>query len=115
MIENMTGILVLIASPGDTAEERATVRDKINDWNTNRGPRQKIVFLPWLFERHAVSRMGDRPQAIINSQAVDKADAVIAFFRQSTRDLYWSKRFRDCGRNYSSKRIGKTRSPLFFD
>ena len=80
MIENMNGILVLIASPGDTAEERAIVRDQINDWNINNGRRQKVVLLPWLYERNAVARMGNRPQAIINSQAVDKADVVVAFF-----------------------------------
>ncbi|KSU53324.1 hypothetical protein AS181_22085 [Gordonia sp. SGD-V-85] len=69
-----------MASPGDTADERATVRDAINDWNIQRGRREKVALLPWLYERHAVPGMGDRPQAIINGQAVDQSDVVVAFF-----------------------------------
>jgi hypothetical protein len=77
---NMTGVLVVIASPGDAGEERAAVRDQINDWNINNGRRQGIALLPWLYERSAVPALGARPQSIINSQAVDRADVVVAFF-----------------------------------
>jgi hypothetical protein len=80
MPQAMTGVLVVIASPGDAAEERATVRDALVDWNISRGRREGVALLPWLWERHAVPRMGDRPQALINSQAVDQADVVVAFF-----------------------------------
>ncbi|HRC50336.1 MAG TPA: hypothetical protein PK331_05355 [Gordonia sp. (in: high G+C Gram-positive bacteria)] len=76
----MTGILVVIASPGDTADERAAVRDQMNDWNINNGRRQGIALLPWLYERSAVPALGSRPQSVINSQAVDRADVVVAFF-----------------------------------
>jgi hypothetical protein len=76
----MTGVLVVMASPGDAAEERATVRDALVDWNISRGRREGVALLPWLWERHVVPRMGDRPQALINSQAVDQADIVVAFF-----------------------------------
>lgn len=74
------GVLVLIASPGDAVEERAAVREALVDWNITRGRRERVALLPWLFERHAVAKVGDRPQAIINAQAVDKADVVVAFF-----------------------------------
>ena len=77
---NMAGVLVVIASPGDTDEERAAVRDQMNDWNINNGRRQGIALLPWLYERSAVPALGARPQSIINSQAVDRADVVVAFF-----------------------------------
>ena len=73
-------VLVLVASPSDAIDERATVRDELNDWSVTNGPRQGVVLLPWLYERHAVARMGDRAQGLINSQAVDKADVVVAFF-----------------------------------
>jgi hypothetical protein len=76
----MNGILVLVASPGDALEERAAVREALVDWNINRGRRDNIALLPWLFERHAVARVGQRPQAVINGQAVDQADVVVAFF-----------------------------------
>lgn len=74
----MNGLLVLIASPMDTAEERAAVRNGLVDWNIQRGRREKVAVLPWLWERSAVPIMGDRPQALINSQAVDQADVVVA-------------------------------------
>lgn len=73
-------VLVLVASPGDAAEERATVRDELNDWSVTNGARQGVVLLPWLYERHAVARLGDRAQGLINAQAVDRADVVVAFF-----------------------------------
>ena len=80
MPEPVNSVLVVVASPGDAAEERAAVREALNDWNTKHGRRQGVVVLPWLYERHAVPAMGDRAQALINSQAVDQADVVVAFF-----------------------------------
>lgn len=71
---------MLIASPGHTSDERVTVRDQINDWNINNGRRAGIALLPWLYERSAVPALGARPQAVINAQAVDRADVVVAFF-----------------------------------
>ena len=76
----MNGLLILIASPTDTTEERAAVRNALVDWNTHRGRREKVAALPWLWERSAVPIMGSHPQALINSQAVDQADIVVAFF-----------------------------------
>lgn len=80
MPQSMTGVLALIASPSDAAEERAVVRDALSDWTVTRGRRDGVAVLPWLWERHAVARVGDRPQALLNSQAVDRADIVLAFF-----------------------------------
>ena len=76
----MNGVLVLVASPGDAIEERAAVREALVDWNVTRGRREHVALIPWLFERHAVAKVGKRPQAIINAQAVDQADVVVAFF-----------------------------------
>lgn len=61
-------------------EERAIVRDGLNDWNITRGRRAGVMLLPWLWERHAVPQIGGRPQSLINSQAVDQSDVVVAFF-----------------------------------
>ena len=80
MPQPMTGVLALIASPSDAAEERAVVRDALMDWTVTRGRRDGIAVLPWLWERHAVAKVGDRPQALLNGQAVDRADIVVAFF-----------------------------------
>lgn len=80
MPQALNGVLVLIASPGDAVEERASVSAGLNDWNITRGRREAVALLPWLWERHSVARVGGRPQGIINAQAVDKSDVVIAFF-----------------------------------
>lgn len=80
MPQPMTGVLVLVASPGDASEERATVSDGLLDWNITRGRRDGVALLPWRWEKHAVAALGGRPQEIINTQAVDRADVVVAFF-----------------------------------
>jgi hypothetical protein len=80
MPQAMTGVLILIASPGDTYEERLAVSQALMDWNVTRGRRDGVALLPWLYEKHAVPRMGGRPQEIINEQAVTKSDIVVAFF-----------------------------------
>jgi hypothetical protein len=70
----------LIASPGDTADERIAVSEALADWNAVRGRRQGAALLGWRYEKHAVPRLGKRPQEIINEQAVHQSDAVVAFF-----------------------------------
>lgn len=73
-------ILVLVASPSDTADERAAVYEALGTWNASRGEREAVVVVPWLYEQHAVPRLGGGPQSVINQQAVDRADVVVAFF-----------------------------------
>ncbi len=75
-----TAISILIASPGDVAEEREVAKRVVESWNTQRAAATGVVFLPLLWELHAIPEQGDRPQAIINRQIVDHADALIALF-----------------------------------
>lgn len=75
-----TAIVVLIASPGDTADERAAIQFQLSRWNVSRGEREGVVAVPWLYEQHSVPVLGGHPQSVINSQAVDRADVVVAFF-----------------------------------
>ena len=76
----MTGVIALIASPDDAGEERALLRDKLIAWTVTHGRREGVAVIPWLWERHPVTVVGGRPQALLNEQAVDQADVVIAFF-----------------------------------
>ncbi|MBB2988520.1 hypothetical protein [Terracoccus luteus] len=71
---------VLIASPGDTGEERNAVERSIGGWNASRAEREQTVLLPWRWEMHAVPVMGATAQEVINAQAVDQSDIVIALF-----------------------------------
>lgn len=75
-----TAIIVLVASPGDTADERAAIQLQLGKWNVSRGEREGVVVVPWLYEQHSVPVLGGHPQSVINAQAVDRADAVVAFF-----------------------------------
>lgn len=75
-----TAIVVLIASPGDTADERAAIQLQLSRWNVSRGEREGVVAVPWLYEQHSVPVLGGHPQSVINAQAVGRADVVVAFF-----------------------------------
>ena len=80
MPHHLTGVLVLIASPGDAIDERIAVSEALTDWNVIRGRRHGAALLGWRYEKHAVPRLGGRPQKIINEQAVNQSDVVVAFF-----------------------------------
>lgn len=71
---------VLIASPGDTAPERDAVERALHGWNSSRAEREQIMLAPWRWETHAVPELGGSAQSIINSQAVDSCDVVLAIF-----------------------------------
>lgn len=73
-------LIVLIASPSDTAAERAAVFQSLSDWNVHRGEAEGVVLVPWLYEQHAIPLLGQGAQSLINRQALDRADIVIAFF-----------------------------------
>lgn len=71
---------VLIASPGDTGEERDAVEKSIGGWNASRSEAEQVVLLPWRWEKHGVPVLGATAQGVINRQAVDQSDIVIALF-----------------------------------
>ena len=71
---------VMIASPSDVASERSIVREVIYDWNAVHSERESIVLLPVGWESHTSPEMGDRAQAIINEQTVDKCDLLVGIF-----------------------------------
>lgn len=71
---------VLIASPGDTREERDAVERSLHRWNSARAERAQVVLLPRRWETHTVPGIGASPQDVINEQLADEADIVIAIF-----------------------------------
>lgn len=73
-------LTVLIAAPSDTSNECRAVESSLSEWNAARARREQIILLPWRYTSHAVPVLGGNPQSIINSQAVDRADIVIALF-----------------------------------
>lgn len=77
---NTTAFRVMIASPSDVPEERAIVREVLNDWNDQHSEQRSVVLLPVGWETHAVPTLGDRPQSIINKQVLKNADALVGVF-----------------------------------
>ncbi len=71
-------VKVLVASPGDVAEERGMVEDVIKQWNAR--PQRPLMLEAMLWESHAAPETGDRVQGILNKQIVDLCDFAIGIF-----------------------------------
>ena len=71
---------ILIASPGDVAEEREIVVRAISEWNDLNSHERQIVLLPLRWETHSSPDHGVRPQSVINRQVADHCDLVIGIF-----------------------------------
>ena len=75
-----TVINIMIASPKDVTRERTLAQEVIAEWNSLHAERLKLVLMPLLWEVDAYPEMGDRAQAVVNRQVVDRADVLIAIF-----------------------------------
>ncbi|GAB3255904.1 hypothetical protein GCM10027347_17370 [Larkinella harenae] len=70
---------VMIASPSDVSEERALIREVINEWNAVHSEDKRIILMPIGWETHASPAFG-RPQEVINNQILQDADLLVAVF-----------------------------------
>lgn len=80
MAYKATIIPVMIASPGDVAEEREAIREVIHDWNDVNASSQGIVLTPVGWETHSSPELGARPQELINERLLNECDLLIAVF-----------------------------------
>jgi hypothetical protein len=71
---------VMIASPGDVAQERAIVTEELLRWNDANTSARQIVLLPVKWETHSTPQLGAPAQAIINEQLLDDVDIMIGIF-----------------------------------
>src|ERR1017187_4126958 len=71
---------VMIASPGDVAEERRVVTEEIYRWNDANAFARKLVLLPVKWETRSTPQMGGHPQTIIDHQLLEDADIVVGIF-----------------------------------
>jgi hypothetical protein len=71
---------VMIASPGDVADERMIVRDVIQDWNAANSKHRGIVLQAIGWDSHSYPSMEDHPQGVLNKQILVDADPLIAVF-----------------------------------
>jgi hypothetical protein len=75
-----TVVRVLLASPGDTADERDLARTAIARWNSSNAMEQAVVLVPVGWESDSVPEWGDHPQSILNRQLVDSSDVLLGIF-----------------------------------
>jgi len=80
MVQPVTAVFVMIASPSDIAEARQAVYTALARWNETNTTTRNVALIPLRWETGTVPMLGGDPQAIINKQLVDKADIVIALF-----------------------------------
>lgn len=77
---NARVLKVMIASPGDVANERQIAHDVIAEWNDIHSEDRGLVLKPIGWETHSAPTIGDRPQAIINKQVLANCDLLVAVF-----------------------------------
>jgi hypothetical protein len=71
---------VFIASPSDTSDQRAAIRDAVVRWNETEPRHFGVVLLPVMWETHTYPDLSEPAQPVINRQVVDRADIVVATF-----------------------------------
>jgi len=71
---------ILVASPSDCIQERKVIPEVIYSWNAVNSFQRAAILEPVLWETHAIPELGDRPQAIINKQLVEKCDILVGTF-----------------------------------
>jgi hypothetical protein len=75
-----TAYQVFIASPSDVSKEREIIRNTLHRWNDLHSSERKEVLLPVGWETHTAPMLGEKPQDIINRQALETCDLLICVF-----------------------------------
>lgn len=78
--QNITLYRIFLAAPSDVTEELFVVEEVVRDWNLQHGQnlRVRVELVNW--RTHTRPATGKRPQALVNKQAFDLCDVVIAIF-----------------------------------
>lgn len=80
MAYSATVIPVMIASPGDVAEEREVIREAIHDWNDINAERSSVMLAAVGWDSHSSPELGERPQGLINRRILKNCDLLIGVF-----------------------------------
>lgn len=73
-------IRILIGGPSDTTEYKDAADRLVREWNASHSKSSGMVFLPIRWEIDTFPKYGPHPQTVVNVQAVDDCDAMIAIF-----------------------------------
>lgn len=80
MAYKATVVPVMIASPGDVAEEREIARSVIHDWNDVNSQRSKVMLAAVGWDSHSSPELGERPQELINKRVLKDCDILVGVF-----------------------------------
>ena len=80
MAYQVTVIPIMIASPGDVAEEREVIRTVIHDWNDVNASISRVMLASVGWETHSSPELGARPQELINSRILKDCDLLVGVF-----------------------------------
>lgn len=80
MAYQATVIPIMIASPGDVAEEREVIRTVIHDWNDVNASVSRVMLAAVGWETHSSPELGTRPQELINSRILEDCDLLVGVF-----------------------------------
>jgi hypothetical protein len=80
MPESITLYRVFLAAPSDVTDESIVVEGLLRDWNLQHGQefKARVELVHWRTHTHPAT--GRRPQALVNKQAFDACDVVVAIF-----------------------------------
>src|SRR5438105_3764750 len=71
---------VFLATPSDVSEELVVAEALLRDWNVQHGQALGVRLELVNWRTHTRPATGKRPQALVNKQAFDSCDLVIAIF-----------------------------------
>ena len=80
MAYQATVIPIMIASPGDVAEEREVIRTVVHDWNDVNASVSRVMLAAVGWETHSSPELGARPQELINSRLLKDCDLLVGVF-----------------------------------
>ncbi|KFB69589.1 DUF4062 domain-containing protein [Candidatus Accumulibacter vicinus] len=75
-----TIIPVMIASPGDVTQYRASARDVLHEWNYIHSAATLVALMPVGWETHSSPELGSRPQELINDRVLKDCDLLVGIF-----------------------------------
>jgi hypothetical protein len=80
MPQPITLYRVFLAAPSDVTEELVLLQEVLTDWNLQHGQalQARVELVNWRTHTHPAT--GKRPQALVNKQAFDSCDLVVAIF-----------------------------------
>ncbi len=80
MAYQATVIPIMIATPGDVAEDREVIRTVIHDWNDVNASVSRVMLAAVGWETHSSPELGTRPQELINSRILEDCVLLVGVF-----------------------------------